>query len=274
MKRLPIFVVDVFTDTAFRGNPAAVVILDQPLSQMRFQEIAAEMKHSETAFVQRRSGHEFDLRWFTPAMEVPLCGHATVAAAKVLFSEGHTGDVASFHTLSGHLTVKRSGDDLSLDLPMSLPTAGELPAGCLDALGLNLSEVRQTAVASKLLIECSNLEQLTGLQPDFHKLGAVKLAGASTGVIVTCMGPPPFDFTSRYFNPWAGIDEDPVTGAAHAVLAAYWGKRLKKSLMLAHQASARGGILQVKPDFAQNRVILTGRAVIVLAGQILVDGIS
>jgi PhzF family phenazine biosynthesis protein len=154
---------------------------------------------------------------------------------------------------------------------MSVPVKHRIPGGCLKALRLQASEICDHALGRKLIIECSDLGTILNLNPDFRALAKVVLPDGCSGVAVTCRGPKPYDFTSRYFNPWAGIDEDPVTGSAHAVLAAYFGKLLKKSTMFAHQASARGGELRIEADFVRERVSLTGGAVIVLSGHIDID---
>ena len=268
MRTFPIYVVDAFADRPFGGNPAGVVLLDVAMTDSERQSIATEMCHSETAFVSRRSDDGFDLRWFTPSVEVPLCGHGTLATAHVLFSTDQVdGAVATFHTLSGVLTVTRRGDELALDLPLNVPEPALPPPGLLDALGLHARQVRDVERGKEFVIECADRATIVSVAPNFRALQQVEWPSGCGGVIVTCAGESPYDFTSRYFGPWIGIDEDPATGAAHAVLAAYWGKRLGKASMLAFQASKRGGIMRVEPDFTSGRVLLIGKAFIVLSGQ-------
>ncbi|HSG64579.1 MAG TPA: PhzF family phenazine biosynthesis protein [Gammaproteobacteria bacterium] len=252
--------VDAFTDRPFAGNPAAVCFLERPADADWMQAVAAEMNLSETAFVAPTE-HGFDLRWFTPATEVDLCGHATLASAHALWSEGLVdADVAiPFHTRSGVLTCARDGDLIELDFPATPAVEAEPPPGLLAALGIEPSFVGR-AKYDKLVVVGSE-EAVRSLEPDFAALRKL----GPRGVIVTGRsGDERYDFVSRYFAPGAGIDEDPVTGSAHCCLAPYWGQVLGKTEMVGFQASRRGGVVRVRLD--GDRVRLGGRAVTIFRG--------
>jgi predicted PhzF superfamily epimerase YddE/YHI9 len=264
--------VDAFTDTAFRGNPAAVCFLKEARDAAWMQSVAREMNLSETAFlVPRTDGHngrawptEIDLRWFTPAVEVDLCGHATVASAHALWETGRlsASAPAHFHTRSGVLTAERRGDWVELDFP-SLP---EKPATPPAELVRALSAVPVYVGKSRFdyLAEVESQTVLEGLRPDFVVLRQVE----GRGVIVTSRSAcSEYDFVSRYFAPSYGIDEDPVTGSAHCVLAPFWAAKLDRQEMTGYQASARGGVVRVRME--GDRVRLGGKAVIVLRGELV-----
>jgi len=271
---IPIFQVDAFTDELFKGNPAAVCLLSQQYEDRVLQSIAAEMNLSETAFLlplEQKPLAElkaFSLRWFTPRVEVPLCGHATLAAARVLFSEiAIQAHEATFMTKSGKLVARRDKGQIVLDFPRERPVPTQPPQGLLGALGI--SEFEQTLYAERnkmLLVHLSRQSDLVGLKPDFELVKSVSADGTIMGIIVTSQGEAPCDFVSRFFAPWVGIDEDPVTGAAHTVLAPYWSGILGKREMVAHQASSRGGKVGVRLT-GDDRVDLIGSAVIVLKGE-------
>jgi PhzF family phenazine biosynthesis protein len=256
--------VDAFTDEPFRGNPAGVCILDKPASEHWMQLVAMEMNLSETAFLVRTE-QGFQLRWFTPAVEVDLCGHATLASAHILFESGLVGtrETAVFHTRSGRLEAVHREDGILLDFPATPPVPADPPIDLARALGAPLLFVGRSPF--DYLVEVEREEVLTGLQPDL-----VTLKGLGTrGVIVTARSDAPaFDFVSRFFAPGAGIDEDPVTGSAHCCLGPFWGPRLGKSVLLGYQASARGGSVGV--HLRGNRVGLLGKAVTVLRAELLV----
>jgi PhzF family phenazine biosynthesis protein len=260
--------VDAFTDTPFAGNPAAVCVLDAPTNEQWMQQVAAEMNLSETAFlVPQTDGYQ--LRWFTPAVEVDLCGHATLASAHVLWTEGHLSPdrEARFHTRSGLLTANQRGNWIELNFPLQPVEASAAPPELPQALGVAAVYVGRNAV--NYLVEVQSEEVLRSLQPDFDLLRRIP----EQGVIVTCRSETsPYDFLSRYFAPNAGIDEDPVTGSAHCTLAPYWQERLGKSEFLAYQASARGGVLKVR--CGGDRVYIGGRAVTVLRGELLVPPVA
>ena len=266
----PIFVVDAFASGPFRGNPAAVVPLepDDAPAESWMQAVAAEMKHSETAYVRPRADGAFDLRWFTPEVEVDLCGHATLASAHVLY-ETHRLAVdtpAVFHTRGGELRAAREADgSVRLDFPTAPPDSCDAPAGLLDALGIAKAESLRTT-GQFFMFVVPDAATVRTLEPDFaamHALTDVR------GVYVTAAGDDgEHDIVSRCFAPRVGIDEDPVTGSMHCVLSAYWCDRLGKTELRAHQASARGGTMHIR--LAGDRTLLTGRAVTMLRGELLV----
>ena len=263
---LPIQIVDAFADRPFSGNPAAVCYLPQPAPAQWMQQVAAELNLSETAFLLRE-GEEFRLRWFTPLTEVPLCGHATLASAHVLWSEGHLPEdqPARFKTLSGPLLAEKRGEQIQLDFPRRPVSALHTPplAEIVAALRAQPQAVWQTDEDWIVLMGSERV--VRELQPDFGLLRqlpprglVVTAGGASTG----------FDFVSRFFVPKLGIDEDPVTGSAHCSLAPFWSERLGKQHFRAWQASRRGGVLDVQ--LTAERVLLLGRALTTLRGQLLV----
>jgi len=260
--------VDAFTAAPFRGNPAAVVPLDGPVDAAWMQSVALEMNLSETAFVTPDARGGFGLRWFTPRREVPLCGHATLASAHVLWETGRVpaGEGIVFHSHSGELRAAADGDGITLDFPAQSTTAGEPPERVRRALdGVAWVEARRVPRnlgEENWLLRLPSEEDVRQLSPD---LGPLRAPG-SPGVIVTAEGEA-HDFVSRYFVPWAGIDEDPVTGSAHCVLAPYWAERTGKRDFRAFQASARGGELRCRLE--GDRVLLTGRAVTTLRGELL-----
>jgi PhzF family phenazine biosynthesis protein len=263
MPPLDLYHVDAFADRAFAGNPAAVCFLDGPREGEWMQAVAREMGLSATAFLRSAEGG-FHLRWFTPAAEIELCGHATLASSHVLWETGRlgAGEAARFQTLSGTLTAKRRGEWIELDFPARGVEAAEPPPGLLAALGADPSWVGKTGPS--YLLELPAEDAVRATAPDVPALRSLPLRGA----IVTARGSGnPFDFVSRYFAPGVGIDEDPVTGSAHCVLAPYWAARLGKEEMLAYQASARGGVVRVR--VAGERVKLGGQAVTVLQGRLL-----
>lgn len=260
MSVVPCIVVDAFTDRPFSGNPAAVCLLESAAGSAWMQAVAAEMNLSETAFVYP-DGDVFGLRWFTPAVEVELCGHATLASAHALWSLDIVAPETAirFATRSGELICNNDGDRVALDFPALPVRATPPPAGLADALGAAPSYVGQADNGNYLIV----LDE-TGvrhLRPDFGALRATGVAGA---IVTAESADARFDFVSRYFAPDAGIDEDPVTGAAHCSLAPYWSERLGKPVLTGYQASRRGGVVGV--EMAGDRVILRGTAVTVLSG--------
>ena len=255
--------VDAFTNAPFGGNPAAVCVLAEPGDAAWMQRVAREMNLSETAFLHRQEDG-FSLRWFTPAVEVDLCGHATLASAHVLWEEGHlsAGAPARFHTRSGLLTAIRSGDWIEMDFPATPATPADAPAELVEALGVPVIWAGKTAF--DYLVEVDTQATLRALAPDFTRLARVP----TRGVIVTSRGAAPeYDFVSRFFGPAVGVNEDPVTGSAHAALAPYWAERLGKVELTAYQASARGGVVRVRLNGA--RAIIGGQAVTTLRGELL-----
>jgi PhzF family phenazine biosynthesis protein len=262
---IPLFQVDAFTADAFAGNPAAVCLLPESKDDGWLQQVAREMNLSETAFLQRRAdGDGFDLRWFTPSVEVDLCGHATLASAHALWETGELAahEVARFHTRSGLLTATRRDAWIDLDFPAKPETPAEAPDGMLEALHVKPRHIGRNAF--DYLVEVEDEATVRNLQPDLARLRTIK----ARGVIVTSRSADPaYDFVSRFFAPGSGIDEDPVTGSAHCCLATFWQSRLAKHQFLARQLSARGGVLQV--HIAGDRVRLGGQAVTVLRGELV-----
>jgi PhzF family phenazine biosynthesis protein len=256
--------VDAFTATPFTGNPAAVCILAAPADEIWMQQVATEMNLSETAFLLPESDG-YRLRWFTPAVEVKLCGHATLASAHVLWEDGHlpTGAVARFHTLSGLLTATHEDDGwITLDFPSqpSMPIA--TPAGLTEALGAEPISVGKNG--SDILVELASEREVRELRPDVTRLLAIQ----ARGIIVTSRSESgTYDFISRFFAPAVGVPEDPVTGSAHCCLAPFWAERLRRNEMTGYQASARGGVVRVRT--AGERVLISGQAVTTLRGELL-----
>ena len=259
---LRIVQVDAFTDTPFRGNPAAVCVLPDERDAAWMQAVAAEMNLSETAFLVKRADG-FGLRWFTPAVEVDLCGHATLASAHVLWEDRHLAREAQarFHTKSGLLTADRRGEWIELDFPVKRETPAAAPPGLAEALGAAPTYVGKNQF--DYLVEVDSEDTVRALAPDHTALAKLPVRG----VIVTSRASTPgFDFVSRFFAPGSGIAEDPVTGSSHCALGPFWGARLGKTQMLAYQASARGGVVRVRLE--GERVKLGGQAVTVLRGEL------
>ncbi len=260
--------VDAFSDAPFRGNPAAVVPLDAPADADWMQAVALEMNLSETAFLVPEADGRLNLRWFTPRREVPLCGHATLASAHVLWETGRLSpdDDAVFTSHSGELRARRRGDEITLDFPAQPTEPGTPPESIARAMGdASWAEARRVPRSlgeENWMLRLDAEDDVRNLRPD---LGPIRGPG-SPGLIVTAPGRR-HDFVSRYFVPWAGIDEDPVTGSVHCVLAPYWSDRLGKAEMEAFQASERGGEIRCRVD--GDRVFLTGRAVTTLRGELL-----
>jgi PhzF family phenazine biosynthesis protein len=262
---IPIVQVDAFTSEPFSGNPAAVCVLPAARDEGWMQKVAAEMNLSETAFLVPR-GDEFDLRWFTPATEVDLCGHATLASAHVLWERGAIAPdrTARFHTKSGLLTADRRGEWIELDFPATIAAPASPPDGLLAALGLDAARFVGRS-RFDYLVEVDGERLVRDLRPDFARLRAIPVRG----VIVTSRAASgDCDFVSRFFATGAGIDEDPVTGSAHCALTPFWSDQLGRTELVARQVSARGGLLRVRLD--GDRVRLAGRAVTVLRGELTV----
>lgn len=262
---LPLFQVDAFTDRLFAGNPAVVCLLDHQREDNWMQQVAAEMNLSETAFLLKQSDG-YNLRWFTPVAEVELCGHATLASAHVLFEIGAipAGGEARFHTLSGILTARKLENWIELNFPIQPPEVIAAPEGILTALGIH--PVYCGKNGNKYLFEVEGEETVRSLQPDFSRIKNL----TKDDIIVTSRAETPgFDFVSRFFAPGIGVDEDPVTGSAHCLLAPYWQSRLGKTAFTAYQASARGGVLRVR--MTGDRTFISGQAVTVFKAE-LIDG--
>ena len=253
--------VDAFTAVPFAGNPAAVCVLAGAADENWMRNVAREMNLSETAFLHPEADG-YRLRWLTPAVEVDLCGHATLASALVLWEDGHLapGTVARFHTRGGLLTCEKKGDWIEMDFPVKLEQTVEAPPQMAEALGTEIKYVGKNQFDH--LVEVADEQTLRAIAPNHYLLRQLPVRG----VIVTARGDQ-YDFVSRFFAPGAGVDEDPVTGSAHTALAPFWGARLGKSEMTGFQASARGGVVKVR--LAGDRVILCGEAVTVLRGELL-----
>jgi PhzF family phenazine biosynthesis protein len=262
---MKIYQVDAFTDKPFTGNPAGVCVLPGPKDDTWMQNVAREMNLSETAFLQQQADG-FRLRWFTPAVEVELCGHATLAAAHTLWEAGLLArrETARFHTLSGLLTAARRGEDIELDFPATPDQPAETPPGLAEILGAKVVNFRGSRFDH--LAELESEDIVRSLRPDFTRLKALPVRGI---MVTSRASMPGFDFVSRFFGPAVGIDEDPVTGSAHCCLGPYWSKRLGRSEMLAYQASARGGVVGVK--VMEDRVRLSGQAVTVLVAELIAE---
>ncbi|MDD5706862.1 MAG: PhzF family phenazine biosynthesis protein [Kiritimatiellae bacterium] len=259
--KLPIYQIDAFAEAPFQGNPAAVCPLDDWLPDELLQSIAAENNLSETAFYVRRDGH-YDLRWFTPTKEVDLCGHATLAAAHVLFALSGAGNSrVTFQSRSGPLYVLRKDELLTLDFPAQVGVPCETPAEMIEALGSRPSACYR---AMDYMAVFESEAEIIAMAPNFRRLMALDLRG----VIVTAPGRTA-DFVSRFFAPNYGVDEDPVTGSAHCTLAPYWAKRLNKSAMSASQLSKRRGTLRCRVE--NERVFISGRTVAYLEGTIQIE---
>ena len=259
---IPIYQIDAFAKTLFTGNPAAVCPLASWLPDEVLQRIAAENNLSETAFFVRE-GSGYRIRWFTPAVEVNLCGHATLASAYAAFAfEGHPGDVIEFASRSGPLRVHREGDRLVLDFPADPPAASSPAAGLVDALGREPAETWKGR--TDYLLVYRRQADVAEMSPDFGRLREVD----ARGIIVTAPGDD-VDFVSRVFAPRVGGDEDPVTGSAHPTLTPFWARRLGKTDLSAMQLSRRRGWLTCR--LAGDRVEIAGKAVPYLRGTITVD---
>lgn len=259
-----IFQVDAFADRPFAGNPAGVCILERPAPEKWMQVVAAEMNVAETAFLVRRTDGAYDLRWFTPTVEVDLCGHATLASAHILWEEKHINpaDGAHFHTKSGPLRAWREGQTIRMDFPSEPVVASEPPTSLGAALGIPFSFAGKNRM--DWLVEVADEAAVSAVRPELRPLAELDVRG----VIVTARSATPErDFVSRFFAPAAGVDEDPVTGSAHCALAPYWAAKLGKPALVGYQASARGGTVMC--TLAGDRVVLGGTAITVLRAKLL-----
>ena len=258
--RMPIFQIDAFTTRRFAGNPAAVIPMNRFLDDATLQAIAAENNLAETAFLVAEGG-DYRLRWFTPTVEVPLCGHATLASAAAVMERLEPGrDQVIFHTASGPLTVNRTNGGYVMDFPARPSEPVATPPGLAQALGVVPVEVLSDTFNYIALLE--NAQLVRELAPDIAAIARMD----RSGVVVTAPGDETYDFVSRYFAPAKGIPEDPVTGGAHCALAPYWSKRLGKTTFRAYQASRRGG--EITCRLAGDRVELEGSCVFYLEGEV------
>ncbi|GAB3206340.1 PhzF family phenazine biosynthesis protein [Marinactinospora thermotolerans] len=263
-------VVDAFTDQPFGGNPAAVLVLDEPYEDSWAQRVAAEFNLSETAFLRPLDGDgaDYELRWFTPRTEVALCGHATLASAHALLEDGVSGPIRFATRHSGTLTVTHRDGRLWMDFPVNPAEAVAEPEGLADALGVRPLRV-SSGRTDDIVVEVADEQTVRGLTPDLTALRAMPCRG----VTVTALADPdrPYAFVSRFFAPRVGVPEDPVTGSAHTVLAPYWAERIGRTSFDAFQCSARGGLLSIElPAGAPDRVHIGGGAVTVSEGELRV----
>jgi PhzF family phenazine biosynthesis protein len=266
MREYPIFQVDAFTRGPFKGNPAAICVMPTTLPDSVYLSISQEMNLSETAFIEKADGY-FNLRWFTPVREVPLCGHATLASAHILFEHlGYPNRTILFKTLSGDLCAEKVQSGIQMNFPRNDPHRVDPPTEALKALGIvNFKGTYYSDTNQKLLVHLDDEEEVRSLSPDFPSFLSAPNPLGWRGAIVTARSVN-YDFVSRYFAPYMGVNEDPVTGSAHTVLAPYWAGLLGKTKMTAYQASSRGGELTV--ELTADRVLLTGECVTVIDGVI------
>lgn len=259
--------VDAFTDVPFKGNPAAVCIMDQPLEASQMQAIALEMNLAETAFLYPPDEKgDRRIRWFTPTIEVPLCGHATLASSHVLFASGAVSPIV-FHSESGPLTVHEEADGaVRLDFPATATAPVPPPPGLLEALGIEHAEAVETG-GHVLIVQVATQAGVQRVRPNFSDLAAVEVGEVLVLAVTAPADSDDLDFVSRVFAPWAGIDEDPVTGLAHTALTPFWVARLGRNPLCAEQISSRGGQLTVRLE--GDRVHLIGYSVTVAEGTIL-----
>jgi len=257
--------VDAFTDKAFSGNPAGVCIMEKAAEAQWMQNVAKEMNLSETAFLYPgKKEHEYNLRWFTPVVEVDLCGHATLATSHILFTDDHVpkDKTITFQSKSGPLRATTDNGWISLDFPALRVTKDKPAKGLIDALQVDPLFIGRSHF--DYLIEVATVKEVTSLKPDFSMLGTVR----ARGIVITARSDNDFDFISRVFAPAVGIDEDPVTGSAHCLLGPYWSEKLGKDELVGFQASTRGGI--VKMRMHGDRVSLSGQAVTTMRGTLTV----
>jgi PhzF family phenazine biosynthesis protein len=259
---LPFVQVDAFTSRAFSGNPAAVMVLPSPRDDRWMQQVAQEMNLSETAFLTRRPDGSYDLRWFSPAVEIALCGHATLASAHALWESGQIAPdaTAQFHTRSGLLTAARDGRWIELNFPATPEEACDPPPGLAEALGVRPQYVGRTKF--DYLVEVPDEDAVRHATPDFGKLAALAVRGV---MITSAASAQDVDFVSRFFAPGSGINEDPVTGSAHAALVPYWTKKLGRHEFTALQASSRSGVLHCRQE--GDRALLGGHCHTLIVGQ-------
>ncbi len=262
---LTIYQVDSFTNTPFSGNPAGVCILAGPADEAWMQNIAREMNLSETAFLYPDKD-VYQLRWFTPTVEVDLCGHATLASAHILWETGVLApdQPARFNTRSGLLICEKRDDWIEMDFPSRPSDPAAPPTGLLEALGVTALFVGRNV--DDYLVEVATESEVLALNPDFGLLNTISARGA---IVTSRSSSPDYDFISRFFAPASGVNEDPVTGSAHTSLGPFWAAKLGKTELVGYQASARGGIVRVQMR-DEGRVLLSGQAVSVLRCDLLV----
>lgn len=266
---MKIFIVDSFTNTPFRGNPAGVCIVASSLSDETMLNVARELNLSETAFVrQTDTAGTFAIRYFSPKMEIPLCGHATLAAARALFARYGLSEVRFVNIQNLDLPVRTTQDDITMLFPVYETIPADAPPALLAALGItNLRRAAYNEETRILLLEIADPGVLAELRPDFEAL--CRSHTSINGVLVTAAsGTDGYDFHSRYFWPWSGTNEDPVTGGTHTFLTKYWSQILGKTRMKSFQSSTRSGFMDV--ELIEGKLLIRGQAVIVLEGRMLV----
>jgi len=266
MKTIETYIVDAFTDEPFKGNPAGVCILKEELSESEMQSIAKELGLSETAFVvELNKRNEYSIRFFSPVMEIPLCGHATLASSKVIFDSTGEQSITLINIDQLTLLIKQSDGAISMEFPIYQTIPMEAPMELLTALGISdIINSEYNSETKILLIEIDSPDLLKTLAPDFDKLK--KSHDGINGVLVTALSDDPaFDFESRYFWPWSGTNEDPVTGGTHTFLAKYWGMRLHKTKMRSFQCSERTGFMEVEL-LNEEKMIIKSTAKVVFKG--------
>ncbi|MDP2172864.1 MAG: PhzF family phenazine biosynthesis protein [Candidatus Cloacimonadaceae bacterium] len=261
----PVYFVNAFSENYYTGNTAAVVLVEEYPSDGEMLALAAEFGFSETAFLQRIGAGEYQIRWFTPEVEVSLCGHATLASAKSLFAfREKDADLLTFQSLSGRLTARRKEGLIELDFPLETSVQHTVDAALLQALSpLCPMEILSAGASRNLILVYPDAQNILDMRPDFEALAAMKDL-PYFGIAVTSSGY--FDYVCRYFAPWEGINEDPVTGSAQTYLAPYWSAKLNKTILKGYQASRRGGDFEV--EVLNSRVLIRGKAFIYLSGDI------
>jgi PhzF family phenazine biosynthesis protein len=265
------YIVDSFTDKAFKGNPAGVCINDSSLEEGLMLSIAQELGLSETAFIQKGGGNNhYAIRYFSPKMEIPLCGHATLAASKVVFETTDVNEI-HFHNIQDlDLHIKKEGNNILMEFPVYKTIASQAPKKLLKALGIKeIINAEYNSETNILLVEIEDPSKLESLNPDFNSLESS--TDAINGVLVTALSNnEEYDFYSRYFWPWSGTNEDPVTGGTHTFLTPYWGKRLNKKKMKSFQCSSRTGFMEVEL-LDNNLLTIKSQAQIVLQGELILS---
>ncbi|GFP74820.1 PhzF family phenazine biosynthesis protein [Clostridium fungisolvens] len=273
MKSISVYTVDSFANEIFKGNPAGVCILNEELEDSTMQLIAKELKFSETAFIMAFKDNIYSIRWFTPQHEVDICGHATLAASHVLFNEIKIPfDSILYSSNKGIIKAcKEDNEEISLDFQIDEPESN-IPFNyeeVIKSLGINkYVNVFCGKLTGKLVFELENEEEIRVVKPDFHSMKDIRIEGLK-GVGITASSDNEYDFVTRYFNPWAGVNEDYVTGSVHTLLAQYWSSKKDKNFLKAKQLSSREGELNLN-ILTNGRVKLSGRAVLVLKGEMFI----
>jgi PhzF family phenazine biosynthesis protein len=263
------FIVDSFTDTPFKGNPAGVCIVDSQLSDNTMLQIAQELNLSETAFLQQKDRDTFSIRFFSPKMEIPLCGHATLASASVVFATHQISQVHFINIQNLDLIARESDGQITMVFPVYDTQPADVPPALLTALGISaIKNVVYNKETNILLLEIEDPHKLASLNPDFAAL--YRSHSSINGVLVTApSGADGYDFHSRYFWPWSGTNEDPVTGGTHTFLTPYWSERLGKTAMKSFQSSKRSGFMSV--ELSDGKLFIRGQAVIVFEGRLRLE---